>query len=75
MRDMTRYGRRLALGMAAALLTAGLAAPAAAQGTAGEVTWSKDIAPILQRSCQQCHRPDGGAPMSLITYEDTRPWA
>ena len=66
--------RRSALGSAAALLLgAGLAAPAAAQEA--EVTWSKDIAPILQRSCQQCHRPDGGAPMALITYEDTRPWA
>ena len=31
----------------------------------GEVTFSRDIAPILQRSCQQCHNPNGGAPMSL----------
>ena len=35
----------------------------------------KDIAPILQRSCQQCHRPDSIAPMSLITYQDARPFA
>ena len=42
---------------------------------AADVTFTKDIAPILQRSCQQCHRPDGGAPMSLITYEEVRPWA
>ena len=41
----------------------------------GEVTFTKDIAPILQRSCQNCHRPDGVAPMSLITYEEVRPWA
>jgi hypothetical protein len=41
----------------------------------GEVTFSKDIAPILQRSCQNCHQPDGVAPMSLITYKDARPWA
>jgi len=41
----------------------------------GEVTFAKDIAPILQRSCQNCHRPDGVAPMSLVTYEDVRPWA
>ena len=40
-----------------------------------EVTFTKDIAPILQRSCQKCHRPGGGAPMSLLTYEDVRPWA
>jgi mono/diheme cytochrome c family protein len=51
--------------------------PAAQQpaGAQSEVTFSKDIAPILQRSCQQCHNPDGGAPMSLLTYDDVRPWA
>jgi mono/diheme cytochrome c family protein len=52
------------------------AAPRAQSGpAAGDVTFAKDIAPILQRSCQQCHRPDGGAPMSLITYEEVRPFA
>src|SRR5205823_10183167 len=40
-----------------------------------EVTFTKDVAPILQRSCQNCHRPDGVAPMSLVTYEEVRPWA
>ncbi len=40
-----------------------------------EVTFTKDIAPILQRSCQTCHRPGGGAPMSLISYEEVQPWA
>jgi hypothetical protein len=38
-------------------------------------TFTKDVAPILQRSCQVCHRPDSIAPMSLMTYEDARPWA
>jgi hypothetical protein len=33
------------------------------------------VAPILQRSCQNCHRPGSVAPMSLMTYEDVRPWA
>ncbi len=41
----------------------------------GDVTFSKDIAPILQRSCQQCHKPESVAPMSLITYEQVRPYA
>lgn len=58
----------------AAMVVVFLPQQAAAQA-AGEVTFSTDIAPILQRSCQNCHRPDGGAPMSLITYEETRPWA
>ncbi|HMB81480.1 MAG TPA: cytochrome c, partial [Vicinamibacterales bacterium] len=39
------------------------------------VTFAKDIAPILQRSCQECHHADGVAPMALVTYEDVRPWA
>jgi len=43
--------------------------------TGGEVTFTKHIAPILQRSCENCHRPDGVAPMPLVTYEDVRPWA
>src|SRR5437899_10135690 len=42
---------------------------------AGEITFTKHIAPILERSCQNCHRPDGVAPMPLVTYEDVRPWA
>ncbi len=42
---------------------------------ADEVTYTKDIAPILQRSCENCHRPNGAGPMSLTTYEEVRPWA
>jgi len=37
------------------------------------VTFTKDVAPILQRSCVTCHRPGEMAPMSLQTYEDARP--
>ena len=48
---------------------------AAQSGSPGDVTFAKDIAPILQRSCQHCHRPDSVAPMSLITYDEVRPWA
>ena len=42
---------------------------------AAAVTFTKDIAPILQRSCQGCHHADGVAPMSLVTYDEVRPWA
>ena len=38
-------------------------------------TFHKDVEPILQRSCQVCHRPDNMAPMSLMNYQETRPWA
>src|SRR5438876_4445427 len=41
----------------------------------GQVTFTKDVAPILQQHCQVCHRPDTFAPMSLLTYEEARPWA
>ena len=47
----------------------------ATAGAAKPVTFSKDIAPIFQEKCQNCHRKDSMAPMSLITYEETRPWA
>src|SRR5579871_3010013 len=47
----------------------------APQKAASPVTFNKDIAPILQRACQTCHRPDNIAPMSLLTYTDARPWA
>ena len=50
-------------------------AATAGQAGGGEVTFTKDIAPILQRSCQSCHRPSSVAPMSLLTYEEVRPWA
>jgi hypothetical protein len=40
-----------------------------------QVTFAKDVAPILQRACQNCHRPGSIGPMSLLTYQDARPWA
>jgi len=39
------------------------------------VTFSKDVLPILQKNCQSCHRPGQIAPMSLLTYDEARPWA
>src|SRR5882672_10886653 len=38
-------------------------------------TFTKDVAPILQKNCQGCHRPGEMAPFSLLTYEQARPWA
>ena len=59
-----------ALGLvASAPARAGEAAPTSAP------TFSKDIAPILYSRCLECHRTAGMAPMSLVTYEDVRPWA
>jgi hypothetical protein len=56
-------------------LSAAVAAIAFVIPAQGEVTFTKDVAPILQARCQVCHRPDTFAPMSLLTYEDARPWA
>jgi hypothetical protein len=42
---------------------------------AADVTFNKDVLPILQKNCQTCHRPGEVAPMSLVTYQDARPWA
>ena len=49
--------------------------PATAWSQTASVTFTKDVLPILQRSCQTCHRPGTAAPMSLLTYEEARPWA
>jgi hypothetical protein len=59
----------------AAVATVATEAQAPSRATAQAPTFTKDVAPILQRSCQNCHRPNSIAPMSLLTYEDARPWA
>jgi hypothetical protein len=60
---------------ASALAVSGTGITAQAPPTsAGPVTFTKDVAPLLQRSCVACHRPGEMAPMSLMTYEDVRPW-
>jgi hypothetical protein len=69
---MVRVGTSLVAGAAFALA---VAAPAAAQDAQRQVTFSKDVAPILQAKCQECHQPNSIAPMSLITYQEVRPWA
>jgi mono/diheme cytochrome c family protein len=42
---------------------------------AKNVTFSKDVAPIFFKNCAECHRPGESAPMSLLSYQDARPWA
>src|SRR6187399_3731968 len=64
-------------GLVVAALVGGagvMSSPAAAGEPAG-VTFTRDVAPILQAKCQACHQPNSIAPMSLITYQDARPWA
>src|SRR3954469_18627403 len=56
------------------LLSAALAASAAMAAPA-QVTFNKDVLPILQNRCQGCHRPGEIGPMSFLSYKETRPWA
>jgi hypothetical protein len=42
---------------------------------AADVTFNRDVLPVLQRNCQGCHRPGQVAPMSFLTYQSVRPWA
>ncbi|HLH01002.1 MAG TPA: cytochrome c [Bryobacteraceae bacterium] len=47
----------------------------AAAAPTTQVTFYKDVLPVLQKNCQTCHRPGEAAPMSLLTYDEARPWA
>ena len=69
------YGQYRGQLLGALVLTAAAAAPAFAQTAAPTPTFTKDVAPIFQAKCESCHRPDSIAPMSLVTYEQSRPWA
>jgi hypothetical protein len=69
----------IALMVSSVALTVVVRAQPAAQPAAppkpAPVTFTKDVAPILYKNCVRCHRPDEIAPMSLLTYQDARPWA
>jgi hypothetical protein len=57
------------------LCYAALAATFFAVSAGAEVTYSRDVAPILYAKCTVCHHPDDIAPMSLLDYQSVRPWA
>lgn len=75
---MHAMSKRVVLGAA---LVLALGAVMSSAGAVERVTFTKDVLPILQDNCQTCHRPSGMnmsgmvAPMSLMTYEEVRPWA
>ena len=62
-------------GLAGLFLMPALGLAQAPAGNARQVTFAKDVAPIFQQKCQDCHRPGAMAPMSLVSYQDARPWA
>jgi hypothetical protein len=65
--------RRVFLGIC--VLALGLAAPWRSTPVAADVTFTKDVAPILNARCVTCHRPGEVAPMALRTFEEARPFA
>jgi hypothetical protein len=60
--------------VALAVATFMAAAPGVANAADATPTFTKDVAPIFQAKCEACHRPGSIAPMSLVTFEATRPW-
>ena len=64
------------LGVLLFVFAVGAMAPVSASAAEDEVpTFTKDIAPIFQAKCEACHRPGSIAPMSLVSYQEARPWA
>ncbi len=59
----------------AVVLGCALVAGAANTTSTKQATFNKDVLPVLQKNCQSCHRPGEAAPMSFLTFQDTRPWA
>jgi mono/diheme cytochrome c family protein len=80
LKELTMGGSPLRFGLAALAAAGLLAASEAAfaqapQAPAAPVTFSRDVAPIFQAKCQSCHEPGSIAPMSLVTFRESRPWA
>ena len=71
---MKRNTWQLCVGVAVAALALGFGT-ADAEGAEATPTFAGDVAPILYDNCVSCHRAGESAPMSLISYEDARPWS
>jgi hypothetical protein len=67
--------RAITLSLAVVLAVGLVTASPSAQNAKPAPTFNQDIAPILHKSCAECHRPSQIAPMSLLSYQDARPWA
>jgi len=69
--------RRLVLPLLVATVTLTLTAPrlAAHKPVTSKYTYPEDVYPIVALHCGTCHAPERVAPMSLLTYDEARPWA
>jgi len=70
-----RVCRTIVLSLCMMLCESALAGPGQDTRSKAEVTYAKDVAPILREHCVACHRPNDIAPMSLMTYEEVQPFA
>ena len=68
-------GTHRSMAILGVLLVLGLVSSSGAEAAEGTPTFTKDVAPILFEHCAACHRPNHLAPMSLMSYNDARPWA
>jgi hypothetical protein len=73
---MNAYGLTVSAGILSAVTLAIATIDVSGQNAvAAPATFQRDVVPILQKNCQNCHRPGQIAPMSLLTYQEARPWA
>src|SRR4051812_27590876 len=72
---MSARTRRVTYGSMTAAAVLAMTMPVLAAEAPPPVTFTRDVAPVFQAKCQSCHQPNSIAPMSLITYQDARPWA
>jgi len=75
LRATIRFGLLTTAGIAMLFLPSIALAAEADLGADYQPTFAKDVAPIFQQKCQVCHQPNSVAPMSLLTYQSSRPWA
>jgi hypothetical protein len=73
--EMGRIWKALGSVVAIVATTGAWPATGFAAGVPDKPTFTRDIAPIFQEKCEACHRTESIAPMSLVTYEESRPWA
>jgi hypothetical protein len=75
MHNLLKFGGAIAVVAVLAGTSSSVGVSASPGAVPDKPTFTKDVLPILQKSCQACHRPGQMAPFSLLTYEAARPWA
>jgi len=68
-------GKTILILLLSGMYSGAVAAPGDEKAPQKDVTYSRDVAPILQKHCTGCHRPNDMAPMSLMTYDEVMPFA